>query len=93
MFLNNRVSIPLLFFYLFAGIGKVIFSITYSFCYFFWYGISVAPGFHFTNARVCYPVLMNKKKKTKKHQNRSLCFENKVSPKRILALPQCATAV
>jgi hypothetical protein len=94
MFSNKYYgAIPLMFFYLFTGIGKAIFSITFSFCYFLGYGVSVSTGFHFLNNKVCQPTSMNKKNKSKKHQRVNLCFQNKTTLKKLSTLPQCAKAV
>jgi len=98
MFSNKYyAAIPLMFFYLFTGIGKVILSITFFFCYFFGYGIFIPSGFHSSNNRVCpprrslaQPGQMNRKNKCKEHQNINPCFQNKTPLKILTTLPQCA---
>jgi hypothetical protein len=92
MYSNNfYAAVPLLFFYLFTGMGKVIFSITYSFSYFFRYGISSDVKFHSSNNIACQSTLLERK--NKEHQNINLCFQNKTPLKRLTTFSRCAAAV
>ena len=94
MFSNNwDAAIPLLFFYLFTGIGKVILSITFFVCYFFRYSISVHVKFHSSTNTACQSTLVKRKNKCKEHQNINPCFQNKTPLKRLTTFSQCTAAV